>query len=540
MAKIIDNFILIEPLGSGLYSETLKGRNLVSKSPVAVKTIKLDQFLNNQSLREMIINEIQVLKRLEHPNVLQMLKMLKSSNNIYLIYEFMSHGKLSSYLKQQGPLSESRAIEFFKQMIEAVRVVHKEDLIHNNLSPHTFYLHEENTIKLKNFLLARPANAKKSVEPEDLSYASPEILRNRAFGPKSDVFSLGLVFFEALRGVSLLSFLRDTTKSLEEASKTPLQREEILEIWRTNLENCQEIAGLEGFSKDLRTLLTKMLSFSEESRVSLEEVRESLGMMSKDARNIKESSSNFCAKLDKVMTKERNKVQFLLQNVQKLADSSSNSSFSLDFPRNLLTVSLLKTALFAMKSLSSLFCLEKTENFENFIVSSQTFDKNALFSWKTSEFGVFFIAKLEREAVQLREIIEKMLKEDAISQEIAGLSAQGLEFFLQETQCAEIIEEKNVVKWLFSFGNRVFEGLASRQKENRVICEEDGLKEQGILANYLLDVVFFKEFFENFIKNEGKLQEQKYFRHVESISIEKLMSMLEKKLAYARKQLQFA
>jgi len=49
--------------------------------------------------------------------------------------------------------------------------------------------------------------------------------------------------------------------------------------------------------------------------------------------------------------------------------------------------------------------------------------------------------------------------------------------------------------------------------------------------------VFFKEFFENFIRNEGRLIEQKYFKHIEGVGIEKLQGMLEKKLAYAKKQL---
>ena len=92
MAKIIDNFILVEPLGSGKCSETIKGRNLLTKDPVAVKTIRLDQFLSNQSLREMVINEIQILKKIEHPSIIQMIKMLKSSNNIYLVYEFLNGG----------------------------------------------------------------------------------------------------------------------------------------------------------------------------------------------------------------------------------------------------------------------------------------------------------------------------------------------------------------------------------------------------------------------------------------------------------------
>lgn len=106
MAKIIDNYILVENIGFGQYSETQKGRNLINKEAVAVKTIKLDNFMNDNILRDMIINEIQILKKLENPYIIKMIKMLKSTNNIYLVYEFLNGGTLKNYLKEKRKLSE--------------------------------------------------------------------------------------------------------------------------------------------------------------------------------------------------------------------------------------------------------------------------------------------------------------------------------------------------------------------------------------------------------------------------------------------------
>lgn len=58
MAKIIDNYILLEVIGQGTLGDIHKGRNLISKESVAVKTIKLEKFLSDNNLRDMIINEI--------------------------------------------------------------------------------------------------------------------------------------------------------------------------------------------------------------------------------------------------------------------------------------------------------------------------------------------------------------------------------------------------------------------------------------------------------------------------------------------------
>jgi len=67
---------------------------LISKEAVAVKTIKLDRFLNDTNLRDKIINEIQALKKLEDQYIVRMIKMLKSANNIYLVYEYLNGGSL--------------------------------------------------------------------------------------------------------------------------------------------------------------------------------------------------------------------------------------------------------------------------------------------------------------------------------------------------------------------------------------------------------------------------------------------------------------
>ena len=520
MAKIIDNFILIETLGQGHYSETLKGRNLVSKSPVAVKTIKLDQFLNNQSLREMVINEIQILKKFEHANILQMLKMLKSSNNIYLIYEFLSGCKLSSLISKNGAIPESKAILYFKQMSDALQVIHKEDIIHNNISPETIYISDEQ-IKVKNFLAARPSSSRKVVEPELYKYASPEILQTKQVTFKSDVFSLGLTFFESLKGGSLFECL-------------PNEKEKIWEYIR-DLDISTHFP--DNISNDIKELIKSMLKIDENERISLDEVCNELTRLlkpvnyQKSVRNEETVISN--KKFDRFISKERNKIHFILQNVQKIMGFTQ---WVVDFPRNLLVLSLLKTGLLGLEGLKSLFFEEKTVSIDNFIYNSSGFDFNEAKNWVASDFAEFFLKTISSEAAGLREVIDRFIKEESIENERQGLASMGLEWFIGEAENIEIMDEKVLMRWLFIFSNKIYE-LIGRQKENGEQFDEEVKKEQGILANYVLDIIFFKEFFENFIKCEFKLHEQKYFKHVEGVGLEKLQGMLEKKLSYARKQL---
>lgn len=82
--------------------------------------------MNDSILRDMIINEIQILKKLEHPNIIKMIKMLKSTNNIYLVYEFLNGGTLRNYIKEKRKLSEEETVKILSQILRAFNTLQAE------------------------------------------------------------------------------------------------------------------------------------------------------------------------------------------------------------------------------------------------------------------------------------------------------------------------------------------------------------------------------------------------------------------------------
>ena len=251
MAKIIDNYILVESIGFGEFSETQKGRNMVSKETVAVKTIKLDKFLKDNDLRDMIINEIQILKKLEDPHVIKMIKMLKSANNIYLVYEFLNGGSLKGFLKERGNYSESEAFSLFKNIMKACRIFANENVIHNNLAPNNIFFHD-NMVKIKNFKAAYFISNKKNFQPGNLLYAAPEIFYGGKSNFKSDIFSLGLIFYEMIFG------------------ELPCNSVSLLkQFYENNFINLEKISNLK-----IKNLLKKVLEIDFEERCSWEELFE--------------------------------------------------------------------------------------------------------------------------------------------------------------------------------------------------------------------------------------------------------------------------
>ncbi|KAM3138106.1 hypothetical protein pb186bvf_009779 [Paramecium bursaria] len=251
MAKIIDNYILIEAIGLGTFGEIHKGRNLISKEAVAVKTIKLERFLNDTLLRDMIINEIQALKKLEDQYIVRMIKMLKSANNIYLVYEFLNGGSLAVYIQEKGRISEQEARSILQGALKGFKTLNHEKIVHRNINPNNLFFND-GVIKIKNFFCCKSPTSQKLFEPENHVYAAPEILlKNQLsqYDDKCDIFSLGLVIYKSIYGQ--LPFQEN------------ISIEELTDIYRNN----DFQIHLNDISEQTQQLLNGMLQVDQARRI---------------------------------------------------------------------------------------------------------------------------------------------------------------------------------------------------------------------------------------------------------------------------------
>ena len=124
MTKIVDNYAVLEEIGSGQYSTVHKGRHVLAGELVAIKVFKLDRLGNNPEIKELIDEEIRVLRTIDSPYVIKNLKMLKTSHNIYEVYEFCEQGNLYNMLHKKGSLSEKEALLIFKDLVSAIKVLY--------------------------------------------------------------------------------------------------------------------------------------------------------------------------------------------------------------------------------------------------------------------------------------------------------------------------------------------------------------------------------------------------------------------------------
>lgn len=202
MSKIVENYVLQESVGSGQYGKVYKAKNTKTDEVVAVKVIKLSKFSEVPKLEEFTLNEIKTLSKVENPNVVRFIEMLRTSNNMYLIYEFCNGGTLEQLLMEKKFLSEKEALHLFQQMLNAFLPLHKSNILHRDLKPSNILLHN-GVLKIADFgfckSLKGPLELAQTIVGSPI-YMAPEILKGNSYSSKADLWSLGVVFFELLFG----------------------------------------------------------------------------------------------------------------------------------------------------------------------------------------------------------------------------------------------------------------------------------------------------------------------------------------------------
>ncbi|XP_031424868.1 serine/threonine-protein kinase ULK3 isoform X1 [Clupea harengus] len=197
--KLAD-FILTEKLGSGTYATVYKAyRKMDSREVVAVKVVSKKSL--NKSSMENLLTEIEILKTVRHPHIVQLKDFQWDNENIYLILEWCSGGDLSRFIRSRRILPERVARRFLQQIACALQFLNERNISHLDLKPQNILL-SGSVLKLADFGFAQymsPWDEQSALRGSPL-YMAPEMVCRRQYDARVDLWSVGVILYEALFG----------------------------------------------------------------------------------------------------------------------------------------------------------------------------------------------------------------------------------------------------------------------------------------------------------------------------------------------------
>ncbi|XP_010547149.1 PREDICTED: G-type lectin S-receptor-like serine/threonine-protein kinase At1g11330 isoform X2 [Tarenaya hassleriana] len=219
LASATDNFAITNKLGQGGFGPVYKGK-LPEGQEIAVKRLSR---ASGQGLEE-LMNEVVVISKLQHRNLVRLLGCCIEGEERMLVYEFMPKKSLDSYLfnmKKQMLLDWKTRFSIMEGICRGLLYLHRDSrlrIIHRDLKASNILLDEHMNPKISDFGLARvfrgnedEANTRRVVGT--YGYMSPEYAMEGLFSEKSDVFSLGVILLEIISGRRNSSFHKDEKAS---------------------------------------------------------------------------------------------------------------------------------------------------------------------------------------------------------------------------------------------------------------------------------------------------------------------------------------
>ncbi|KRJ99977.1 uncharacterized protein LOC6531042 isoform X1 [Drosophila yakuba] len=192
---------LEKTIGKGNFAVVKLATNIVTKTKVAIKII--DKTCLNEEYLSKTFREIAILKSLRHPHITRLYEVMESQSMIYLVTEYAPNGEIFDHLVANGRMKEPEAARVFTQLVSAVHYCHLRGVVHRDLKAENVLLDKDMNIKLADFGFSNYYDEGATLRTWCGSppYAAPEVFQGLEYdGPKSDIWSLGVVLYALVCG----------------------------------------------------------------------------------------------------------------------------------------------------------------------------------------------------------------------------------------------------------------------------------------------------------------------------------------------------
>ncbi|KAA0052614.1 hypothetical protein IC582_017821 [Cucumis melo] len=300
-ALLLGRYEIGKLLGHGTFAKVYHARNIKTNESVAIKVIDKEKILKGGLIAH-IKREISILRRVRHPNIVQLFEVMATKAKIYFVMEYVRGGELFKKVSK-GRLKEEVARKYFQQLISAVAFCHARGVYHRDLKPENLLLDENGNLKVSDFGLSAVSD---QIRQDGLfhtfcgtpAYVAPEVLARKGYeAAKVDIWSCGVILFVLMAGY------------------LPFHDQNIMAMYKKIYKG--EFRCPRWFSPELIRLLTRLLDTNPETRFTIPEIMENR-WFKKGYKHIK-----FYIEDDKVCSVEDDN-----DDVDSLSDQSQSESDS--------------------------------------------------------------------------------------------------------------------------------------------------------------------------------------------------------------------
>ncbi len=237
--KLLSNRYLIgERIGVGGMAEVYQGQDTVLGRVVAVK-VMLPQYAEDPAFTARFRQEAAAAANLQSPYIVNVYDWGQDAQTPFIVMEFVRGSDLKTAIKERGSVNQRKVAEIGSQVCQALSVAHRLDIVHRDIKPQNIMVQPDGNVKVMDFGIARAKNTlmdKTDVVLGTAHYISPEQAQGKDLSPASDIYSLGVVLYEAVTGKLPFDGPDAVSVAMKQVNEQPAPPSEVLPSINPDLE----------------------------------------------------------------------------------------------------------------------------------------------------------------------------------------------------------------------------------------------------------------------------------------------------------------
>ncbi|MBE0447335.1 MAG: Stk1 family PASTA domain-containing Ser/Thr kinase [Actinobacteria bacterium] len=197
-----DRYRVVAKIGAGGMADVYKAIDTVLGRPVAIKVLHR-HFAEDEDFVSRFRREAQAAANLNHPNIVSIYDWGSQNGTYFIVMELLEGQSLKQRIQAEGVIPPAEAMEIAKKVLSALNFAHRHDIVHRDIKPHNIILAGEDEVKVTDFGIARAGTSTMTQTGTILGtahYLSPEQARGQEVDTTSDIYSMGVVFYEMVTG----------------------------------------------------------------------------------------------------------------------------------------------------------------------------------------------------------------------------------------------------------------------------------------------------------------------------------------------------